>query len=32
MLIHGAIITVDGYLGIVTVGPQKFELEGIAQR
>jgi hypothetical protein len=25
----GDIVTVDGYLGIVTVGPPEFELEGV---
>jgi len=29
---NGEIITVDGYLGIVTAGPPEFELEGTTQR
>jgi pyruvate,water dikinase len=28
----GELVTVDGYLGIVTVGPPEFELEGVAYR
>jgi len=31
-LLHdGELVTVDGYLGIVTVGPPEFELEGVPQ-
>ena len=26
---NGDLITVDGYLGIVTVGPPEFDLEGV---
>lgn len=28
-LCDGELVTVDGYLGIVTVGPPEFELEGV---
>ena len=28
----GELVTVDGYLGIVTVGPPEFELEGVPYR
>lgn len=32
VLEDGELLTVDGYLGIVTVGPPEFELEGVSYR
>ena len=32
VLRDGELLTVDGYLGIVTVGPPEFELEGVPYR
>ena len=29
LLQDGELVTVDGYLGIVTVGPPEFDLEGV---